>query len=114
MLFSTLIRSLQEAMKEAMAAVKREQVAAQLHNQSLLLQSHPFVTTAVLLGKGYLFFLFLLLSHPFVTTAIFIGEDCLFFLFLFLQSRSFKIVVIWLLIPPLLHPLSSSLLIFPL
>ena len=39
-------------MKEAMAQVKREAVSAQLYNQSLLLQSHPFISTAILLGKG--------------------------------------------------------------
>jgi len=40
-----------DAMKEAMAQVKREAVSAQLYNQSLLLQSHPFISTAILLGK---------------------------------------------------------------
>lgn len=40
-----------DAMKEAMAQIKREAVAAQLYNQSMLLQSHPFVTSAILLGK---------------------------------------------------------------
>jgi len=40
-----------DAMKEAMAQVKREAVQAQLYHQSLLLQSHPFVSSAILLGK---------------------------------------------------------------